>query len=1664
MKQMIRLHLQRVALVWAVLLLLGSGRAWAQLANDDCSGAVALATSSVCTVPVNGTVATATQSLAPTAACGVGLTTANDVWYSFVAASTVHQITLAPRFAAILDVRSGNCASSTSVSCTTIANNNTAAVSVGGLVSGQTYLLRIYPATNTPPTGISSTFALCIGQGTTGPANDDCAGAIDVPVSLTGICTNAVSADNTLATASAGVAPPGCAQYNGRDLWFSVTVPASGNVTVQTVISSAGNDVGDTGMAIYSGTCSNLTLLGCSDDEGGASKSKLAYTGRTPGEVLYVRVWSYNNSRSGNIAVCATSPAPPVNDNCAGAIAIPVTTTCATPTAGNITGATQSLPPTANCGNGTTANDLWYSFVASGPTQLVTLTGGFTAIIDVRSGTCASSTSLFCGTAFTGQALAVSGLTSGQTYFLRLYLNGTFAPANPQFTLCINPGPTPPANDECTGAVVVPIATSCATPVAGTLVGASQSLPPTASCGAGTTANDVWYSFVANGTSQTIAFSGGFGAVLEVRTGTCANSTSVFCTTTFSGQAVIATGLVNGQAYFLRVYANTTGVPVNQTFTLCITAGPPPSVNDECSTAVAVAVVQGCATSTNGTVASATQSLPPTASCGAGVSTAADVWYSFVASGSTQLITLTARFAAVMDVRSGTCAASASLLCTSVFANAASGTVVGGLTPNQQYYIRIYANGPIQPTPANATFTLCVSPAPTPPANDECTGAIAVPVAATCTALVSGTVEAASQSLPTASCSTLAPIAQDVWYSFVASGSTQLITLSSRFAAAVEVRSGTCAATASESCFTVAANAVTGTLVGGLTNGQTYFLRVYANGNTQPTPLNATFTLCINPGPPPPANDECTGAVPITVSTIPNCGPSVTGTVENASQSLPATTSCGGGISSAADVWYSFVASSTSHNILLSSAQGSFVVDVRSGTCTASTSVSCFAVFSGAGQPTVVTGLTSGQTYFIRVYSALLTPPAGAGASFTLCLSTPPPPPANDECAGALTVPVQVGTTCVSQTTTDITGATTNTTLPLPGCAGNPNQDVWFQVTVPATGTLTVRTVVPTTGTDVGDTGMSVYSGTCGSLTQLGCSDDEGGSLKSLLTLSGRTPGEVLYVRVWSFYSNQSGTVAVCATTPPVCAAPTALAATNITTTTAQLSWQPGGAPATGTTYTIEYGVQGFTPGTGATITGLTVASTQLTTLNPATPYCFYVRQNCPGGNGNSTQVGPSCFTTLALPVCAAPTALASGNVTNTTAQLSWQPGGTPTPGTTYTVEYGLQGFTPGSGTVLAGLTSATTQLTALSPGTQYCFYVRQNCPGGNGTSTQVGPSCFTTTVPVCAAPTGATASNATTTSVVLNWQPGGTPAAGTTYTIEFGPQGFTLGSGTTLSAATATTLVLSGLTAGTQYCYYVRQNCPAPLGSSAFAGPVCFRTVSVPAAPANDDPCGATTLGITATGGPLQPVSSTTVGATTSTQPGVAVPTTCSPATTPGDVWFSMTPAAGVTSVRLTISGAPAGMVRVFTTPSCTTGPFTLVNCQSSGAPNTAVGPLTLTGLTPGQLYYIAVSGYANADTQGAFTISGAVVTAARVQTEANSLVVFPNPSNTGQLTVRLNNLRGAMQATLLNALGQVVLKQALPNGTTEQVLNTRGLATGLYTLRVVVGDEVLTRKVVLE
>ncbi|WP_460616742.1 fibronectin type III domain-containing protein [Hymenobacter ruber] len=563
------------------------------------------------------------------------------------------------------------------------------------------------------------------------------------------------------------------------------------------------------------------------------------------------------------------------------------------------------------------------------------------------------------------------------------------------------------------------------------------------------------------------------------------------------------------------------------------------------------------------------------------------------------------------------------------------------------------------------------------------------------------------------------------------------------------------------------------------------------------------------------------------------------------------------------------------------------------------------------------------------------------------------------------------------------------------------------------------------------------------------------------------------------------------------CLTPASLTGTT-TTTTASLSWLTGG---TGT-YTVLYGPTGFDPTQASsttnsytTVTGLTAPPYAITGLVPGTTYQFYVTQNC-SSTTNSGLAGPGVFTTQIVndDPCGATTL----TVNNTCVALA-----TTSLGATQTAStvYGTAGQGTGCGSITAphdvwfkfttaatGPTSTAVRisvtggaasvvrgysgtacagpltyiscagtasntaapnldLTGLTPSTTY--YVRVNEYSTTGTLGNF--TICATPVPNCPAPTGLTAGTLTNNTATVSWAASTT--TGSTYAVIYGPTGFTPpAGGTTITGITGTSTTLTGLTASTNYCFYVQQVCGGFNGSSALVGPICFTTPLT--APANDEPCGALALGAAT-------VSSSNSGATTSVQNGINTPS-CAGGALPKDVWFTFTPTG--TSTTLTFTGTSAGALRVFTSPSCSAGPFNEVFCRGSNTANTALGTVSVTGLTAGTRYYMAVSGFTASDTPGSFTLGGTgLVTSNRAQADTDALLVYPNPSNTGQLTLRLNGLSGTGQATLLNALGQVVSTKALTPAA-EQTLSTRALSAGLYTLRVTVAGQTYTRKVVLE
>jgi hypothetical protein len=112
----------------------------------------------------------------------------------------------------------------------------------------------------------------------------------------------------------------------------------------------------------------------------------------------------------------------------------------------------------------------------------------------------------------------------------------------------------------------------------------------------------------------------------------------------------------------------------------------------------------------------------------------------------------------------------------------------------------------------------------------------------------------------------------------------------------------------------------------------------------------------------------------------------------------------------------------------------------------------------------------------------------------------------------------------------------------------------------------------------------------------------------------------------WDLYIDNFSAVEVTS-----CPAPSALAATSISGSGADLTWTDNAGAAN---FNIEYGIAGFTLGTGTQITS-TGSPETISGLTPTTAYEFYVQADC-GGGDVSAMTGPFAFTTpcatIALP------------------------------------------------------------------------------------------------------------------------------------------------------------------------------------------------------------------------------------------------------------------------------------------------------------------------------------------------------------------------------------------------------------------------------------------------
>jgi len=134
-------------------------------------------------------------------------------------------------------------------------------------------------------------------------------------------------------------------------------------------------------------------------------------------------------------------------------------------------------------------------------------------------------------------------------------------------------------------------------------------------------------------------------------------------------------------------------------------------------------------------------------------------------------------------------------------------------------------------------------------------------------------------------------------------------------------------------------------------------------------------------------------------------------------------------------------------------------------------------------------------------------------------------PPVNDNCSSAVNLTVNPDYACGAITSGTTVSATASTETAPTCAASGTNDDVWYKFT--ATNTAHRVTLSNVSGST--DMAMAAYSGSCGSLVHVLCSDP------NTMNLTGLTVGEEYKVRVWTYTSTVSTTATfdICVGTPP---------------------------------------------------------------------------------------------------------------------------------------------------------------------------------------------------------------------------------------------------------------------------------------------------------------------------------------------------------------------------------------------------------------------------------------------------------------------------------------------------------------------------------------------------
>ncbi|MBK8711927.1 MAG: T9SS type A sorting domain-containing protein [Niastella sp.] len=798
----------------------------------------------------------------------------------------------------------------------TSANALTGWVTGSGTTASGTYTFTTagtyYLFVDTWPSPNCGEFTLDVTVAPSAPASDICSGAIDIPAA--GPFPYTTPAVNNISATDTNDPTNTCSSNAHKGLWFTFTPGTTGQYNISSCQSDApGSTISDNLMSVFTsaaGCTGPFTQVICDDDACTTLGSQAVVNADLiAGTTYYILVYGY----SANVGDAQLRVSAPIS--------------CAPVTGQTVSGITSSGASVSWTGTGT-------FIVEYGPQNFTPGTGASAG----TNGTIISPAT---------SPQAITGLTPSTPYdvYIRRDCTSSGNGYSPNSTkLSFTTTALPPANDICSGAIVIPSAGPF--PVLTSVVNnasATDTNDPVGTCQSNVR-KGLWYSFTPSTTGQykiSTCQSDAPGStlsddVLTIYTsasGCTGPFTQVICDddacTTLGLQAVANADLTAGTTYYILVQAYSSNIGDVQLF-----------VDAPVTCAPATAV-----TSSNITMSSADVGWTGTGT--------------FILEYGPQ------NFTPGTDGTAGTNG--------TIITPANSVQTISGLSTNTPYdvYIRKDCSSTGSGYSANST-KVSFTTLDNPPINDLCSGAIVIPSAGpfpVTTTVVSNS-NATDTNDPIGSCQS--NVHKGVWYSFTPATSgtyrisscqsdAPLSTLSDNVLTVYTSASG-CAGPFTEvicdddACTTLGLQAVTNA---NLTAGTTYFILVQAYssgiGNIQ---------LQVGLPPAAPANDECINAIPISFN--------ATSTTNVMATETMAPGSCATFSSIANDVWYKFTAVQDGNATVAMSNVGASldaVLEVFSGTCGTLTEIACSDDNGGGiGETANLTGLVNGQTYYVRVY------------------------------------------------------------------------------------------------------------------------------------------------------------------------------------------------------------------------------------------------------------------------------------------------------------------------------------------------------------------------------------------------------------------------------------------------------------------------------------------------------------------------------------------------------------------------------------------------------------------------------------------------------------------------------------------------------------------------